>query len=40
MVDRGLAEDYTEFCSHTSEAEAIVNKASTRGNTKKGKHKR
>jgi hypothetical protein len=40
MVDRRLAEDYMEFCSCTSEAEALVNKAITKVNTKKGKGKR
>ena len=40
MVDRRLAEDDTEFCSHACEAEALVNKAFTKANTKKGKGKR
>jgi len=40
VVDRRLAEDYTEFCSRTSEAEALVNKAFTKANTKKDKGKR
>jgi len=40
MVDRRLAEDYMEFCSLASMAEALVNKALTKANTKKGKGKR
>ena len=40
MVGRRLAEDYTEFYSHASKAEALVNKAFTKPNTKKGKGKR
>jgi len=40
VVGRRLAEDYTEFCSHASEAEALLNKAFTKPNRKKGKGKR
>ena len=40
MVNRRLAEDYTEFCSRVSVGEALVNKAFTKANTKKGKGKR
>jgi hypothetical protein len=37
VVRRRLEEDYSDFCSDTSEAEALVNKAYTMANTKKGK---
>jgi len=37
---RGWQEDYTEFCSRTSKAEALENKAFTKANTKKGQSKR
>jgi len=37
---RGWQEDYTQFCSRASEAEALENKAFTKANTKKGKSKR
>ena len=40
MIDRRLAEDYTEFCSCASEAKALVNKAVTKASTKNGKGKR
>jgi len=40
VVDRRLAEDYTEFCSRTSKAKGLVNKAFTKAHTKKGKGKR
>jgi hypothetical protein len=40
VVDRRLAEDYTEFCSRASKPEAIVNKAFVQANTKKGKGER
>jgi len=40
MVDRRLVEDYMEFGSRTSKAEALINKAFTKANTKKGKGKR
>jgi hypothetical protein len=36
-VHRRLAEDYPDFCTDTSEAEVLVNKAYTMANTKKGK---
>jgi hypothetical protein len=39
VIDRRLADDYTKFCSHASEAEGLVNKFFTKENTKKAKSK-